>query len=77
MFTCERAVRRSLNRSMRRIVSDIVEYGSIKFRPSNDIEGDVGYTATLIASDKQTADRIGESLASEGVPYKMFSEIGV
>jgi len=56
------------NTAMRRVVSGLEPFRRTKVRPSNDIEGDVGYTLVLIAEDKPSASRIAEALAAEGVP---------
>ncbi len=56
------------NKNMRTVVGNLDEFESTKLRPSNDIEGDVGYKLTLLAETPEKAEKIIEALQAEGVP---------
>ncbi|HPS53291.1 MAG TPA: aminotransferase class V-fold PLP-dependent enzyme [Phycisphaerae bacterium] len=56
------------NTNMRRIASQIGKYDRIKLRPSNDINGDVGYILTLLPQTPGAATELATALAAEGVP---------
>ncbi len=55
------------NRAMRRIVGGIDEFQNVKVRPSNDLEGDLGYTLVLTAADREMASQVAAALTAEGV----------
>lgn len=56
------------NTNMRRIVSGLEEFPRTRLRPSNDLEGDLGYCLILLAESKEAASRLGPALAAEGLP---------
>ncbi len=56
------------NAAMRRIVAGLGTFAKTRLRPSNDIEGDLGYCIILTAESKEAAGLIGRALAAEGLP---------
>lgn len=62
------ALVRRYNRNMQRILKTLKPFRDTRPRPSNDINGDVGYKLTLLAKDASTTMRIVEALQAEGVP---------
>ena len=55
------------NANYRRVLSGLGKFAKTKPRPSNDIEGDLGYHLILIAESKEAAGKIAEALQAEGV----------
>jgi len=62
----EQAKRYSTN--YRRILGALDTFPRTKPRPSNDLEGDLGYDLILIAESREAADKLAEALKAEGVP---------
>ncbi|NLT43276.1 MAG: aminotransferase class I/II-fold pyridoxal phosphate-dependent enzyme [Anaerolineae bacterium] len=56
------------NANMRRIVAGLDTFARTRLRPSNDIEGDLGYCIILTAESKEAAGLLGPALAAEGLP---------
>ena len=52
---------------MRTVVDNLDEFESTTLRPSNDIEGDVGYSLALLAETPEKAEEIIEALQAEGI----------
>ena len=59
---------RRYNAAMRRILEGLEEFPETKVRPSNDLEGDVGYRLILLAKDAAAGTKLADALAAEGVP---------
>lgn len=55
------------NRNMRTIVENLDEWDTIRLRPSNDIEGDVGYKLVLFGEDHDQAVELLEELNDAGI----------
>jgi 8-amino-3,8-dideoxy-alpha-D-manno-octulosonate transaminase len=56
------------NTNYRRILDALDDFPRTKPRPSNDIEGDLGYNLILIAESREAADKLADALKAEGVP---------
>lgn len=59
---------RRYNANMRRIAAGVEPTAGVRLRPSNDIEGDVGYRLALFAGTPEHAEVVAEALRAEGVP---------
>ncbi|MCE5237474.1 aminotransferase class V-fold PLP-dependent enzyme [bacterium] len=59
---------RRYNAAMQRVASGVEPTAHVTLRPSNDINGDVGYRLALLASAPDHAERLAEALRAEGVP---------
>ncbi|MBS3762962.1 MAG: DegT/DnrJ/EryC1/StrS family aminotransferase, partial [Planctomycetes bacterium] len=58
---------RRYNRNMREVLRNLDEFETVRRRPSNDIEGDVGYKLVFFGEGPEQAGEIIKALNEEGV----------